>query len=390
MSFNYHNNKTHFDEVYWPREKVYQLLAASFSDCQEIRSFVLNAFEDEIPQLNGELPSVEGAKSKNTYSEAVYSFFETKRLIGDLLGKLKEINTKQYNASKEQLKENDAKEISYIVVAMTKSEAEKVLSDGDVDVSQHGAFQKFKSLFPENQHQVWLANYGDSPEEWRPYGYIQHLSENSHLPLNFFNPESKEFVDIAALTVEDILMSLLGEANERRKERKDSPIDLQSATTGFYEKNQVKLEKFEDHLLSEDKKKRCLLIVDGLSLFNKEIATRFSKSRLINKTNAVLIITPINDPILQMELVIEEVFRNTFERPFTRYDTLEQFYEIGSKSLWAVQRWLLMTLFSGVEHGAYLSVENRSLLVDYWVKQELTVKRKMHRVISKESIGNEQ
>lgn len=223
--------------------------------------------------------------------------------------------------------------IPIVVASMDASQASNLLDYSIFSADGSGPAEKAKfelfanSLEPDVlKHQI--ANYGDTPDEWKPYSRIN-------------------------LNISEILMSMLHIANQKfvSNNAKISRISPNFLTTQFFSPDdQVKHATWIDLLGSP-----CLVIVDGISLFHPAIYDCLLQSNITSHPHAAtVVISPVDYYGVPTNFLIEKEWQSKFELAHVRFDkALDRFCEVGAGDIRSLQRWL-----HGVIPETVLSVQS--------------------------------
>jgi len=181
---------------------------------------------------------------------------------------------------------DESVEASFVLLAMTKAQADELASQQAFQQQPDVLQQNFASLagyLAQIGSNDWADHYGVSPEEWRPGG---------------------------ERTIAKLVGDTLDELNETRELKKLVPkfYDIQSLGDG---------EKVSRGLVRQLRKSGCLVIVDAISLRHPLLLRAYQRSLLdVFPSTSVLTLTPGAGALKLMETMVHTLQLNLQDSEF--------------------------------------------------------------------------
>ncbi len=219
--------------------------------------------------------------------------------------------------------------IPFVIVAMKESEAVELLDETvfednpNVTPAEHNLFQQFREALEHHGFEELNDLYGEAREHWKP-------------------------LTCPDISIADIISDILSHINNHRE-----PHNLPRLSEYFLS---------EDFVLPEDPteedrtaRRRTLrqlqrsggvVIVDSISMFHPILNRSVSRSDIGSyKRAGILIISPVNTSIQEINQTIEQVVDSHMESAFIRFDAeFDHLCEISTSDLRALKRWLFNAL----------------------------------------------
>lgn len=221
--------------------------------------------------------------------------------------------------------------IPFVVVAMTRTEAEELLTEkadvfdntknNNITGSQVTRFQNFKKAFDHEfdttaKRNDWLTHYGKTREEWKPHIYR--------------GTSKKAIVEL----IEDIAIT-----HHERFTEKFWP-DFVNTPENLFAKNDSDRRDAWNTL-----KRGYVLAIDSLSLFHPHIRATVKNFAIKGKQAALLIFSQCHAFIPAIDELIEEELDEEIPWAFDKFNkSFDGLYEIGVNQPRKVHRWLAASM----------------------------------------------
>ncbi|NIM10969.1 MAG: hypothetical protein GTO45_03195 [Candidatus Aminicenantes bacterium] len=237
------------------------------------------------------------------------------------------------NVSREK-QDDVVKQIPFIIVAMTQSEAAKLFEN-------YNESEKLKLLIDsiskgrKTTHFIrqLIERYAETRNKWKP-----------------FEKDSRTISDI----INDLLPKLIKILFPIREEEANIDLIPDYYESAFFSSNLEERSEIRDYFIQRD----CIFIVDTISLFNPEIRDRFLQSQLA-ATKPIIGILPISKDSMAACEIIEESIKDKFEWVYERYQRkLEYNCSLEAYSLPSFNRWLYKILPDIVKRIPQAAPEN--------------------------------
>jgi len=220
--------------------------------------------------------------------------------------------------------------IPFVIVAMKESEAielmdETVFHDNpNVPPAELTLFQQFKQALQEHGSGKLVSHYGGERESWKPLACPN-------------------------ISVGEIVSDILDHINNYHR----GPRNLPRLLPYFLSEDFVLPEDFtaEDRIarrrtLRQLQRSGGVIVVDAVSMFHPMLNRSISRSDIGSyRRAAILVISPVDTNVLEINQLIEQVVDSQMEAAFTRFDVeFDHLCEIGAGNSRALKRWLFTAL----------------------------------------------
>jgi hypothetical protein len=213
--------------------------------------------------------------------------------------------------------------IPFVVVAMTKAEAEAldtetVFADKEVAPAEKARFREFKTALEAQGIADFPAFYGEKRGEWKPFSCPHH-------------------------PIDQIVTEIIDALNKSEKVGTIPPIlQPEFLSEDFF----GAVGPARTRLWNRLERYGCVLVVDAVSIFHPLLRKSLTASEVTSKDMvAVLVFSPVSPNGIQVNQLIETVVGQQMERAFNRFhEEWDRLCEIGVGDLRSLQRWLFSVL----------------------------------------------
>ncbi|MBK7919070.1 MAG: hypothetical protein IPJ94_22970 [Chloroflexi bacterium] len=263
-----------------------------------IRQLLCNAYNvDELICLAQDLSvsaDLDGHEGRTKYAREMVDMCVRRGKLGELLELVAKHRPDNYKLYKRSLtrenKENLLVYVNFVVVAMTREEAQQLRTDPDT-YTRRDFKEKYDEFSSIPEYMQWFTCYRDDRDYWEPHSC----------------PESS-IIQI----IEDTFMRLQPQIVKSFRNSKQT-IVLQPR---FYSQDFFTNMTLADNL----KKSGCFLIVDTISLFHKEVWETFLQTGISeDDTVSMLMLTPINLGTNPVHNLITEMVRRNLRMGFKKF-----------------------------------------------------------------------
>lgn len=182
--------------------------------------------------------------------------------------------------------------VPFVVIAMTKSDAEELASEEFLSTEQGKDFSQLLATIGLGLPQDFAERYAETPEEWKPF-----LNDTT--------------------TIRDMIKTVTSWVNQVHLAKSETVIHPQ-----FYSQDFLSLDRsIRSQIWNHLEHVGCVLVVDSISLFHPRIREFFLMSQLgVNERIALIGISPADVRFSQSTQIIEGLMSTHLQRIFDRYD----------------------------------------------------------------------
>ncbi|MCB9009048.1 MAG: hypothetical protein H6656_17075 [Ardenticatenaceae bacterium] len=294
-----------YDAASWPHGIIRQLLCNAY-DAEELKTLA----QDLSVSVD-----LDGTEGRTKYAREMVDMCRRRGILGQLLGLVARQRPNKYTLYKRSLtggnEENRLVHVNFVVVAMTQAEAKQLL-DEPQKYARSG-FQEFAGI-PE--YVVDLpTHYKTERDKWEPHSC----------------PESS-IIQI----IEDTFMRLQPQMI-RSVNNSEQMIILEPR---FYSQDFLT----DTTLWSNLKNTGCIVIVDTVSLFHKDVWEAFIQtgiSQSDRNTVSMLMLAPINLASHPVHKLITNMVRENLKKGFRKFaEEWNLSFEFGNADKVFLQRWI--------------------------------------------------
>ncbi|MCP5094108.1 MAG: hypothetical protein GY943_01000 [Chloroflexi bacterium] len=260
-----------------------------------------------------EFENIEGTTLKIKSIEFV-KYCQRHNRLPSLLKELKRIRPDVPWPEETGIDESQTINLPYIILAMTRNEADDLIGSGDKEAVQNLQ----KTLGNNISFSAW---YGEKRSDWVPYAPEQDRNINE--------------------IIEDVT-SLIYEAGEYEGTGGVNLVDF--SPSFFHEDVDTRMQAWD--LLT--KLKNCIVIIDSISLFHPDLISYLQKSHISSEA-AMIFLSPIHSHFVDINRLIEAELKSELWLALKRFEDLEMNYEIGVNDLRNLKKWLKTILPKSVE-----------------------------------------
>ena len=238
---------------------------------------------------------------------------------GDALrDKLQELRAQ----AEQKLNEIEAIDIPFVIVAMTRNQADALIAGTALDhptvaAAERTRCEEFREALEE--HGINIANlpdsYGEAREDWRP-----QTSQKS--------------------AIHKIVWDIVDRINAQRSAAGSPLIRPKFLSSKFFDED-TKVETWGQ--LSQ---LGCVIIADAVSMFHPDLCHHLLHSEMSsNERVAMLVLSPVDPCTIPINQVIERAISSQMQRAFARFGLyLDKMCEFSAGDLRTLQRWLFSIL----------------------------------------------
>jgi hypothetical protein len=228
--------------------------------------------------------------------------------------------------------------IPIITFAMNTSELKELLTgtvfkNKDVSRAEHESYNSLIAKLSKNglDPTELSSYYGESRDDWAPK-------------------------IIGFIPIREVINTVFKNVNEKTKPSQDFyPLMLSD-------------DFIENSRLAKDLRgKKCILIIDSISLFHPYLIKKLIRSGLVSTQNlnlALVVVPPINHNVISVYEFLEENYMSILSDAFDAFSTdLDIDYEFGIGNMQSLQRWLITNLIYAANQVPKIH-ESRSAMID--------------------------
>ncbi len=287
-------------------------------DINELAELIKGCFtEVELEELCFRLQldytDIKGGSRKIAINNLV-SYYQRRNTIDELVNELQKQRpkVKWLGQQEAELARLEPIKIPYIILAMTRDEAEYLIRNNNKDIQN--LQDKLGNQTP------LLACYGMQREDWKPYPS---------------NSEQKKTIGKIVNEVSDKII------NELRQNSRSQIVKLVDLSHNFFHDNLEIRDKAWEYII--DEVKACIVFIDSVSLFHPTLIKYLQISR-ISDMATMIFLSPIHSRFLEINEAIENKIEKELWRLPKRFEELEMRDEVGVNDLRNLNRWLKIIL----------------------------------------------
>jgi hypothetical protein len=221
------------------------------------------------------------------------------------------------------LSTSQSKEMSFVILAMTKSQVQELLdetifADPNVAPITKSRFTQHKKLLVKSGVGNFQELYGATPEEWKPHKH-------------------------SGLSIKQIVQKALEHHKDNSKQT-DHILSPKFVTEDFCSSMETETYKVTKKSLE---KQGGMIIVDAISLHHPYIYNKLSNSGLLtNKKIAILILSPMNESTEMNNDLVQEIIQSNMNYVFERFaQDADPSCEIVMGDINSFKRWFMNALY---------------------------------------------